>query len=131
VTALAHVRHPYLRQAALGLIANGDMSNGTTLLVKNFEAGDFDLCSACLKPLADADDAHNLVGSLLNLCEAHPGWDALDCLLYVYELSPCSACRSRAVKALVTTGTSPAWVLAESASDADPDTRALVSAVPG
>ncbi len=131
VAALAHVKHADLRDAALRLIADGDMANGITLLATNFEAGDFGLCSAHLKPLADADDTHHLVGSLLDLCEAHPGADALDCLLYVYELSPCSTCRSRAVKALIAGGIAPAWVLAESASDADPDTRALVSAARG
>ena len=128
VTALAHVKHADLRQAALRLIVDGDMANGITLLANNFEAGDFALCFEHLKPLADADDAHHLVGSLLDLCEAHPGAEALDCLLYVYELSPCSACRSRAVKALIASGTAPAWVLKESASDADPGIRALVSA---
>jgi hypothetical protein len=80
-----------------------------------------------LKRLDDADEVHHLVGELLDLCEAHPGADALDCLLYVYELSPCSTCRRRAVEALIDTNIAPAWVLAESAFDADPDTRALVA----
>lgn len=127
MTALAHVKHADLRQAALRLIADGELANGISLLVNNFEAGDFDICSAHLKPLADADEAHRLVGSLLDFCETHPGTHALDCLLYAYEQSPCSTCRRRAVKAMITSGTTPAWVLAESASDADPDTRALVS----
>lgn len=54
--------------------------------------------------------------------------EALDCLLYVYEFSPCSTCRKRAVKALTDVNTAPAWVLAESAFDADPEKRALARA---
>ena len=36
VTALAHVEHTDLRQSALGLIADGDIANGITVLVNNF-----------------------------------------------------------------------------------------------
>ena len=127
VRGVAPSQHPELREAALRLIAEGDMANAVALLVNNFKAGDFARCAEHLKRLDDADKAHYLVGELLDLCEAHPGADALDCLLYVYEQSPCSNCRGRAVKALTDTNTAPAWVLAESAFDADPDTRALVS----
>jgi hypothetical protein len=130
VRATAPIKHFVLRQAALRMIAEGDMANGFALLVSNFEAHDFALCAAHLKRLDDADEAHLLVGQLLNLCEAHPGVDALDCLLYVYELSPCSECRRRAVEALIGSNTAPAWLLAECAFDADPDTRAIVGGGP-
>lgn len=125
VGALAPLTHGALRQAALRLIADGDMANGVALLVNNFDAGDFAFCAGHLTRLDDADEAHHLVCELLDLCNAHPGADALDCLLYVYELSPCSICRMRAMKALVSTNTAPAWVLTESAFDTAPETRAL------
>ena len=128
VRGLAPIKHSELRQAAVHLIADGEMAYGIALLVNNFEAGDFALCAKHLKRMDDADETHQLVGELLDLCEAHPGADALDCLLYVYELSPCSNCRQRAVKALIDTNTAPDWVLEEAAFDADPDTRALVAA---
>lgn len=127
VKAAAPIKDIGLRQAAMQLLVDGDIANGVALLVNNFEAGDFALCEKHLERLTDADEAHHLVGSLLDLCEAHPGADALDCLLYVYELSPCSICRSRAVKALIDTNTAPEWVLTECTHDADPDTQALVS----
>lgn len=128
VRALASVKHEELRRVAVHQIANGDMATGIALLVNNFEAGDFALCAKHLQRIDGADDVHHLVGELLDLCEAHPGLDALDCLLYVYEFSPCSTCRNRAVKALVKTNSAPAWVRAEAAFDADPETRALVGA---
>jgi hypothetical protein len=128
VTALAPVKHAELRQAAVTLIADGDTTNGVRLLVNNFESGDFAMCSQHLNRFEDADAIHRVVGSLMDLCEAHPGSDALDCILYFYELSPCSSCRNRAVEALIAQSTAPAWVIAEAALDADPYTRALVSA---
>jgi hypothetical protein len=125
VEALAPKTHGELRRAAKRLIADGNVSNGVALLVKNFFEGDFSMCMKHLTQLDDADATHHLVRELLNLCEAHPGQEALDCLLYVYEFSPCSTCRKRAVKALTDANTAPAWVLVESAFDADPETRAL------
>lgn len=126
VKALAPVTHGELRQAAKRLIADGDIALGVALLVNNFETNDFSMCMGHLARRHDAVDVHDLVGELLDLCEAHPGDDALDCLLYVYEYSPCSTCRRRAVKALTDTNTAPPWVLTECRFDADPKTRALV-----
>lgn len=128
VAALAPMTHGKLRQVAMRLIAGGNIANGVALLVRNFLEGDFSRCAEHLLQLADADETHHLVGELLDLCEAHLGHKALDCLLYVYEFSPCSTCRKRAVKALIDTNTAPAWVLAESLFDADPETRAFVRA---
>ncbi|AQL38553.1 hypothetical protein [Pseudomonas syringae] len=128
VAALASMTHGELRQVAQRLIAGGNVANGVALLVKNFCEGDFAMCSEHLSPFDDADEMHHVGEEVLGLCEAHPGHEALDCLLYVYEFSPCSTCRTRAVKALIGTNTAPAWVLAESVFDADPDTRALVRA---
>jgi hypothetical protein len=128
VKAVAPLTHGELRQAAMRLLTAGDLANGVTLLVNNFEASDFAMCAEYLAPLHDADQAHRLVGELLDLCEAHPDSGASHCLLYVYELSPCSICRKRALKALIDTNAAPAWVLTEAAHDADPDTRALVAA---
>lgn len=128
VAALARMTHVELRQVAMRLITGDSIANGVTLLVRNFLEGDFSRCAEHLSQLADADETHHLVGALLDLCEAHLGHNAQHCLLYVYEFSPCSTCRKRAVKALIDANTAPAWVLAESAFDADPETRAFVMA---
>jgi hypothetical protein len=66
------------------------------------------------------------VGELLDLCEAHPGDEALDSLLYVDEFSPCTTCRRRAVKTLIDTNTAPSCVLTACAFDAALETPALV-----
>lgn len=126
--ASAPLTHEDLRRTAWRLIDDGKLANGVTLLVNNIAAGDLALCAARLVRLHDPDDAHDLVEALLDLCNAHPGSEVLDCLLYVYEHSPCSICRQRAVTALSDTRTMPAWVLAESALDARPETRLLAQA---
>jgi hypothetical protein len=126
VRAVASFGHPELRSAALQLIANGDLAHGARLLVGNFEEGDLSRCAQRFERPTDIDQCHSLCGELLELCAAHPCPEALDCLLCVYEFSPCSTCRYDAVKALIGIGIAPAWLLEEAAFDADPDTRALV-----
>lgn len=131
VTALAPLTHPQLRQAAEHLIARGQITNGVALLVNNLADGDFSRCAEHLRRLEDADELHHLIGEVLNLCEAHPGVEALDCLLLIYEVSPCTTCRRQAVKALMASNTAPDWVLEECMFDVDPDTRTLVGVEPG
>ena len=116
----------------MGVPCNRSSGMGrTSLLVNNYEPGDFAMCASQMPQLEDVDEAHHLVGSLLDLCSAHPGSEALDCLLYVYEFSPCVVCRRRAVKEMIDVHTAPGWLLQEGAFDADPQTRALVAAVAG
>ncbi len=127
VEAVAQLSHFELRKAALRLIADGDMTNGARMLVANFDSGDLSLCARLLDPTDDEEHHHSLGTHLLELCAAHPRTDALDCLLYVYEFSPCSTCRRGAVDALIDLGIAPTWLLKESSFDADPETRALAS----
>lgn len=126
VRALVHVTHRELRLEADRLIADGDIANGVALLKSNFAEGDSSACVKHLTGLDDIDEIHRLIMPLLSFCEAHPGEKALDCLLHIYELSPCSICRRGAVTALIKTNLAPGWLLEESAFDADPDTRVLV-----
>lgn len=123
VTALAPLSHVELRRLAKRLFSEGNPADGFKLLVNNFNVSDFAWCTRFLIPLHDADQTHRLVENVLDLCEAQPGEEALGCLLYAYEFSPCSICRRRAVKALAGMELTPAWVLAESVLDADPATR--------
>ena len=127
VNALAHLAHPHIRQAGIQLIAEGDVGHGLALLVNNFEAGDFSMFTVDLLRRADLDDAHGVLFDLLELCQAHAGDEARDCLIHVYEHSPCSSCRKQAVEAMVNANTAPPWLLAEAVFDAEPHTRALAA----
>jgi hypothetical protein len=127
IQALASVRHPDLRDLALQWMASGDLVDGVQLLVANFEPGDLSQCARHLERVHDVDEVHQLGSVILELCQAHLDADVQDCLLEIYELSPCATCRSRAAKVLVETGVAPTWLQEECALDADPDTRALAS----
>lgn len=128
LNAVKSTRHPDLRTLALRWIANGDLEGGIRLLTANFEPGDFALCAPLLESIDDEDERHRLASNFVAMCEAHPSADAVDGLLNVYEFSPCSTCRLKAVKVLVDLDIAPDWLLQESSFDVDPETRALVEA---
>lgn len=130
VKALAPLKHPDLRNTAKRLLGEGDIANGLALLVNNFVQGDFAIVEDCLSRPGPADELHRVMGELLRLSEHASADEAPGCLLYVYEHSPCSTCRKHAVQALIDRKAVPEWVLAESALDADPDTRALTGSSP-
>ncbi|MDN6860062.1 hypothetical protein QO207_26025 [Pseudomonas sp. CAN2814] len=125
IRAMVPITHKELRIVARKLIMTGNIANGFALLANNFSDGDFAMCVKRLTRFEDADETHHLVGHILDLCQAHPGAEALDCLLYVYEYSPCSTCRKQAVKAMTQSATTPHWVLEEAIFDAEPETREL------
>lgn len=127
VKAVASLNHPELRKAALQLLAMGDLGRTAHLLIANYEEGDMLRYAQRLEHPTDADRCHHLGGEILELCVAHPCPETLDCLLYVYEFSPCSTCRRRAVSALIASDIVPKWVLTESTFDADPETRKLAA----
>lgn len=124
---LSQIHHPEVRSAALDLIAQGRTVPGVAMLVENYEEGDWTYCLRYLKPSHDDVQTHQLVMALLDLFEAHSSPEAVDGLIYVYEASPCSICRSRAVRLMHHNHTLPQWMHAECAFDADADTRALVN----
>jgi hypothetical protein len=124
--AIKFTRHPALRSLALRWMADGDSAGGMRLLTANFEAGDFALHVPGLQSVGDMDERHHLGSNIVGLCETHPSADAVDALLDVYEFSPCSTCRHKAVKVLVDLDRVPDWLREEARWDADPATRALL-----
>lgn len=125
--AVKSTRHPALRSLALRWTAEGDSAGAAMrLLTTNFEAGDFALHVPGLQSVGGMDERHHLGSNIVDLCEAHPGADAVDALLDVYEFSPCSTCRHKAVKILVDLDRVPDWLREEARWDADPATRALL-----
>lgn len=127
VTAFASLNHPEVRTMGMQLMAEGDVANGLALLVKNFAEEDFSTCAEYFTSFENDDELHDVVWQILRLCESNPRDESIDCLLYVYERSPCSACRSRAVNMLIDAKLAPDWLLGEAALDADPDTRKLIA----
>lgn len=126
LNAVKSTRHPDLRTLALRWMADGDLEGGIRLLTANFEPGDFALCTPRLESVGDEDGRHRLASNFVAMCEANPSADALDGLINVYEFSPCSTCRHKAVKVLVDLDIAPDWLRQEARLDVDPETRALL-----
>lgn len=127
VQALKLLKHPKIRAAAEFFIDNGKLAHGITLLVNNFQHGDFEMIAGRLAEVTDEDETHRVVGLIIDMYESNPGPEAKDCLLFVYESSPCSLCRAKAFKALVECRAAPDRIVAEATFDVDFDTRALAS----
>lgn len=125
VQALKLLSHPKLRAAAKSFIDNGELAHGITLLVNNFQHGDFEMIAGRLAEVTDEDKIHHIVGLVIDMYESNPRPEAVDCLLFVYESSPCSLCRAKAFKTLVECGAAPDRIVAEATFDVDFDTRVL------
>lgn len=125
--ALKLLRHPKLRIAAKSFIENDKLAYGITLLVNNFQHGDFEIIAGRLAEVTDEDETHRIVGLVIDMYESNPDPEAVDCLLFVYESSPCSLCRAKAFKALVDCRAAPDRIVAEATFDVASDTRALAS----
>ena len=57
---------------------------------------------------------------------SQPAWHRHLPAWFVYEHSPCSCCRFRALKLLASTGTLPPWIADEARLDANEEIRSLV-----
>lgn len=128
VSGVMSVRHPELRQLAWKWIASGnadDVEHGLRLLVGNFEAGDWQSCIPHLRDFGDSEKNHSIGWSIQALYKAHPDFNALDALLFIYTFSPCSDCRERAVQSLYQHHIAPAWLHEECLHDSSPVVREL------
>jgi hypothetical protein len=127
VKALQQLTHLKLRSTAIHLIDNGKLAHGISLLINNFQPGDFAMIAGYLDVIADEDEIHRIIGQILDLYDGHPSFESINCLFFVYEHSPCSLCRFRAFKALLECCVAPVWIIEEAISDVDPKTRTLAS----
>lgn len=125
---LSHVAHPRVREAALQMLSSGEAPDGAIpLLHQNFEPSDHELIEAVLqRPAADDDVLFSRLHDAVALFEAHPCPELAGSAWFVYEHSPCSCCRLRALKLLASTGTLPPWIADEARLDANEKIRSLV-----
>ncbi|MBB3193894.1 hypothetical protein [Roseateles terrae] len=125
ISVLGRCSHLRVRADALRFMAEGHLAKGLALLVQNFQAGDLEglVDGRACSTLGD-DGVEQLCGPLLDVCEAHPGGEAKQGLEWVYEHSPCSICRHRAVEESLNEGYDiTPGLLQEAAWDAEPRIR--------
>ncbi len=125
VNALGRVQSSVVRAIALQRIEAGHAS-GVRLLKANFEPGDFSRMEPVLDATVEAEAAHDLGLSVLDLVGANDyPLEARASLLLLYQRTPCSMCRNGAASGLVKIGQVPVWMAEECRFDADPDTASL------
>jgi hypothetical protein len=124
--ALSEHAHPDVRALAWQRIAAKRASEREVRLLRhNYRPGDHERIEQLLREPFDPDTKHWLGMDVLDVFEANCLSAGTDCLLLVYERTPCSSCRGSAVRWLVQQKTAPAWLIAECCFDVDPGTVAL------
>ena len=126
-TAVAKNAHPAIRAFALNhLQSHYAEPNFIELFIHNFRSGDEDLLRTHLSLSDDRDDRHALLMDLTKVLEENPAARCNLLALWVYRWTPCTLCRHRAAKLLVTHNVAPQWLIEEIQYDSDPDTRRLI-----
>lgn len=125
---LAKHEHPDVRNFALARIRVGNIGDGELrILTKNYHVGDWETIMPALKLSDDANEMHDLFRDIIELYKANAMPEASEPMMLAYEHSPCSGCRSNAVKVLISIKGLPDWVDEECNYDADRTTRELAA----
>lgn len=127
--ALAQNRHPAVRALALARISAGMPGDGgVRLLIRNYEPGDHLLIEKVL-PAEGVDEMqlHHLCFDLVDMFRENGPAKSAGAMRFVYDRTPCSACRHRAVELLLAAGAATPALIEECRYDCDPDTRDLVA----
>jgi hypothetical protein len=124
IRVLATLTHPAVRALADALLSEGN-SDGSGLLVRNYQAGDYERLAHLMRTWTDAQALHDLGYALRDLAMAHPDPAAVPTLLLQYEYGPCSLCRKYTVKALQRLAAAPMWLLEECQHDAADSLREI------
>ena len=123
IQALSLIRHPGVREFALGELDAGRANDVVALFVENYQAGDERLILDAIEPPADADDLHRLLMAVVDILRTNPSADRLGLGVMAYALTPCEYCRWDLVKLLHDPLIAPGWLTEECRSDSRDKTR--------
>jgi len=131
IVALAQLSDQQIHQLAISKVKAGELLGADNhvldLFLNNFKVSDIQIIIQALAPIKpDVKDAHSLGFSLLDLGEKHTMIELADALKWVYENTPCSNCRFRAVRQLIEWQQLDEAILYECKFDANEDIRDFV-----
>lgn len=129
-SALSHHTEPQVRQAAYEALSRGEVKFFVALLRRSGLPEDVEqLLGAINAPeiLADADEAHHVIGYLLDLVKENEEMNDLRLPVWIYENSPCRICRYEAVKIMAERSILPRWIAEECLSDASERIREIAA----
>jgi len=126
--ALSLFQSPVLRDVGLALLQdNWHRSDALGLFVRNYQLGDEHVFSTLLEAAQTHDEVHALSFGLLEVLGQNTLAQAFMLRNMIYERQPCSLCRTKVVRQLITAQTIPDWMIHECQYDADEDTRSAVA----
>lgn len=123
---LRHHQHPSVRTLALGRLEENQTTEGEfKLFQSNYEKGDAKRILAALRRLPTDDSClyHWALGDVLEVALANPVKENLALLMFVYEKTPCTNCRQKAVLEMMRRRDVPKWALDECRFDCDLELR--------
>ena len=124
IFVLAQHQHSDVRTLALDRVKAGRHNERELkLFCRNLKRGDWSLIWDSLRWPDDENELHWMLDDLLEVFEDGPAEESHEALLLVYEHSPCTNCRGRAVKALRKRKRVPDWLSEECSFDADEEIR--------
>ena len=126
ISALARLTDDRVRSLALELLDKGVLK-AIDLFAKNYRDGDFDRIATKLSAPDDDRQGHDIGLDLLRVCRDHPVPASAECLVWIYEHTPCAFCRNSAVDDLLAIDRLPAALALECQHDCYPDTREAVA----
>ena len=125
-TTVAQNTHPAIRHFAIQNVQERFAApNFLELFVKNFQPEDGKLLLSHLRVPDDPDQRHSLMMDLIKIVEQNPSAPCLELAVPAYGATPCSVCRSKAVKLLATRKVAPSWLVEECRWDSNSATRAF------
>jgi hypothetical protein len=131
IGVIANIQDPSVHDFALQLLEEQPHSiyrDAIELFVKNYQAGDYQSIEMILDNGNDPEAIHSLGLDLINLAEKQSYQELENCLLWVYEHTPCAYCRSNVVKILIERNLASEALLLECLWDAFDETRDLAEA---
>ena len=131
IAALARISDPQGHRLAREKVETGQLlgadQEALNLFLINYEGQDAGLIARGLAGIhPNAEEAHRLGYSAMELAEKVPGQELAEAVVWVYEQTPCAFCRYKAVKWLDQLGLLTAEQLRECPYDANDDIRKMV-----
>jgi hypothetical protein len=130
IAALAHSKDPRIHELALRLFGASPAvitGEGIHLFVQNYEPGDHQVIEKALFVPSEPEERHSVGYDILDLAKSKPAAELGKCLEWVYEHTPCSNCRGRALNCLIERSQASEDLLTESLWDCCEKTRAAAS----
>lgn len=132
IAALTQIKDEKVHELAKEKVTKQDLlgpdNDAIGLFHKNYEESDAELISSALSSLmVNDEDAHALGYDLIALSESYEHSNLSNAMKWVYEYTPCTFCRYRALMQLKKFGALDAKIAEECQFDANEDIRAFVN----